>query len=119
MRTWGGDEVAGCLHTWVGGLVQMVEYLPAEVPGHQRAECNCGGIADELQIADFLCDDLQTCAGAECLYLRTEDLMEGHVLQVERGSVGDGCAAQGGLADSTFEAGKGICHDVKRTWYKK
>jgi hypothetical protein len=46
-------------------------------------------VADEVQIADFLCDDLQTCARAECLYLRTEDLAEGHVSEVEGGPVGN------------------------------
>jgi hypothetical protein len=73
----GGDEAAGCPHTRVGGPMQVVEYLPAEVP---LAECTCGGVADE--VADLLCDNLQTCAGAECLYLGTEDLAEGHVSEV-------------------------------------
>jgi hypothetical protein len=41
----------------VCGPDQMVEYLTAEV-----------------QIADFLCDDLQTWAGAECLYLCPVDI---------------------------------------------
>jgi hypothetical protein len=82
----------------MGGPVQVVEYLPVEVSGHQWVKCTCGGIADEVQIADLLCDDLQICAGEECLYLRTEDLAESHVLLVEKGSVGKGSATQGGRA---------------------
>jgi hypothetical protein len=27
----GGNEATGCLHAWVGGPEQVVEYLPAEV----------------------------------------------------------------------------------------
>jgi hypothetical protein len=64
----GGDEAEGRRHAWVGGPVQVVEYLQAEVPGHQLAEPIFGSITDEVQIADFLCVDLQTWAVAECLY---------------------------------------------------
>jgi hypothetical protein len=65
--------------------MQVVEYLPAEVPWRQRGECTCNGVGDEVQIADLRCDNLQTCAGAECLYLGTEDMAEGHVSEVEGG----------------------------------
>jgi hypothetical protein len=80
-----GDEAAGHLHARVGGPVQVIEHLLTEVPGHQGAERTSGGIADEFQIANLLCDDLQTWAGAECLYLWAEDLAKGHILEVEGG----------------------------------
>jgi hypothetical protein len=42
-----GDEVAGCLHSHVGGPVSVVKYLPAEVPVYQRSEQTCGSVANE------------------------------------------------------------------------
>ncbi len=65
----GGDEAAGCPHARVGGPVQVVEYLPADVPEHQQVEHASGGVANEVQIVDSLRDDLQTWAGRVCLYI--------------------------------------------------
>jgi hypothetical protein len=48
----GGDEVVACLHARMGGPVQVVKYLPAEVPGYQRLEHAFGSFTDEVQIAD-------------------------------------------------------------------
>jgi hypothetical protein len=89
----GGNETTRCLHTWMSCFVQVVKYLQPKISGDQWAECNCGGIAYEVQVANLLCDNLQTCIGAECLYLGTEYLAESHVLQVGGSVVGDGCAA--------------------------
>jgi hypothetical protein len=50
---------------------------------------NCGRVAKEVQVADFLCDDAQLLAGVEALYLSTEDLAEGNVFEVERSPVGN------------------------------
>jgi hypothetical protein len=41
----------------MGGPVEVLENLTAQVPGYQRAESAGGGIADEVKIADLLCDD--------------------------------------------------------------
>jgi hypothetical protein len=49
------------------GISAVVEYLPAEIPGHQRAELTGGSVAYEVKVADLLCDDLKAWAGAECL----------------------------------------------------
>ncbi len=32
----GGNEAAGCTHTWMGRAVEVVEHLAAEVRGNQR-----------------------------------------------------------------------------------
>ncbi len=96
--------------------MQVVEYLPA---GGPLAECTCGRVADEVQIPDLLCDNLKTCAGAECLYLGTEDLAEGHVSEVKGGPVGNSNADRGGCGgDARGRAGKHIRHDVRRAWYE-
>jgi hypothetical protein len=92
----GGDEAAGRSHTWVSRAVEVVEHLAAEFCGDQRAKRTCRGVAEERQIADFLGDNEQILAVAELLYLRAEDLAEGHVPEVEGGPVGDGCAGEHG-----------------------
>jgi hypothetical protein len=98
----------------------MLENLLAEVPGYQESEGTGGGVAEEVQVADSLRDDVQPRAGAETLHLRAEDLSECHVLQVEEGSVGDGCTAQGGhMQRPAIRERKGIRHDIGRTWFKK
>ena len=66
-------------HTWVGGAVQVVEHLPAEVPWDQGSKRPRGGIAEEVQVANLLRDNVQLLAGAESLYLSAEALAEGHV----------------------------------------
>ncbi len=53
----GGDEAAGRPLARMGGPVEVLENLTAQVPGYQRAESAGGGIADEVKIADLLCDD--------------------------------------------------------------
>jgi hypothetical protein len=63
----------------------MIDYLPADIPGHHQGEHSGDGIPYEVRVADFLCDDLQTWAGAQCLYM---DLVMG---QVEWFPAGKGC----------------------------
>ncbi len=48
----------------VGCPVEMFENLSPKVPGHQRAEGAGGKVADEVQVADLLCDDAQPWAMA-------------------------------------------------------
>jgi hypothetical protein len=99
----------------------VVKYLTAEVPGYQQSESTCGGVADQVQVADLLCDQLQACAGAECLYLRAENLAEGHVSEVKGGLVGNGCANLGSRSGGNDQdrAEKCIRHDIRLTWYKQ
>jgi hypothetical protein len=73
-----------------------------------------GGVAEEFQVADFLCDSAQLHAGAEALYLRTEDFAEGHVSEVEGGPVSDSC----GDGNAGLWVRKSIGYSVRRTWYK-
>jgi hypothetical protein len=75
----GGDEAAGRLPARVSGPVEMFENLFLEVSGYQGAECAGGRVADEVKVADLLCDDAQTRAGAESLDLWAKDLAEGHI----------------------------------------
>ena len=91
----GSYEAAGGAHTWVSSAVQVVKNLPTEVPGDQGAERPRGGIPQEVEVAELLCEDAKPRTGAEGLYLRAEDLAERHVAEVERGFVGDGSAAKG------------------------
>jgi len=91
----GSYEAAGDAHTWVGSAVQVVENLPTAVPGHQGAERTRGGVTQEVEVADLLCEDAQPRTGAEGLYLWAEDLAERHVGEVKRSFVSDGCAAEG------------------------
>jgi hypothetical protein len=76
----GGDEAAGCPPAWVGGPVEVFKNLFPKVSGYQGVESAGGRIADEVMVDDLLCDDAQTWAGVESLYLWAEDLSEGHVL---------------------------------------
>jgi hypothetical protein len=48
----------------------------------QRRSLNTG-VAEDVQIADFLFDNTQLLAEEEVLYLSAEDLTEGHVLKVK------------------------------------
>ncbi len=59
--------------------MEMFENLFLEVSGYQRVECAGGRVADEVKVADLLCDDAQTQAGAESLDLWAKDLAEGHI----------------------------------------
>jgi hypothetical protein len=43
----------------------MFKNLSPKVSRHQRAECAGGGIAEEVEVADLLCDDAQAWAGTE------------------------------------------------------
>ena len=72
--------------------MEVFENLMPEVSGYQRAKCSGGCVAQEVKVADLLCDDAQPRAGAESLYLRAEDLAESHVPEVQGCLVGDGCA---------------------------
>jgi hypothetical protein len=102
----------------VGGPVEVFENLMPEVSGYQRAKCSGGCVAQEVKVADLLCDDAQPRAGAESLYLWAEDLAESHVLEVEGRLVGDGCAyllCPGGDGGGR-RAGQCVRHDVCCTW---
>jgi hypothetical protein len=68
-----------------------------KVLGHQWALRTGDGAADEVKVADLLRDDMQAWAGAESLYLWAKDLPKGHILEIQGGSVGDGCADMGDL----------------------
>ncbi len=61
----------------------VVKNLSAKVLWYQVSKHPRGGIAEELQIADFLFDNTQLRAEEEVLYLSAEDLTEGHVLKVK------------------------------------
>ncbi len=52
------------------------------------------------------------------MYLRTEDLVKGHVSEVEKDPVGDGYTGLGGCGNARDRAGKCIRHDVRRNWYE-
>jgi hypothetical protein len=109
--------VAGRPAALVGGPVEVFKYLSPKVPGHQRAECAGGGVADEVKDADLLRDDAQPWAGTESLYLWAEDLAEGHILEIQGRHVGDGCADPGGPGAGRRWAGQRVRHHVRRTWY--
>jgi hypothetical protein len=53
----GGDEAASRPLARMGGPVEVFENLSPKVPGYQRAECAGGGVADEVKVADLLCDE--------------------------------------------------------------
>jgi hypothetical protein len=76
----GGDEAAGCPTARVGGPVEVFENLSPKVSGYQRVEDAGGGVANEVKVADLLCDDAQAWAGTESLHLWAKDLAEGHIL---------------------------------------
>ncbi len=88
--------MAGRLPARVGGPMEGFENLSPKVSGYQRAECASGRVSDEVKVANLLCDDAQTRAGAEGLYLWAKDLAEGHILQIQWCSVSDGCTDPGG-----------------------
>jgi hypothetical protein len=71
--------------------------------------------------ADLLRDDALPCVGAEQLYLRTEDLAEGHIPEVERTPVSNNCSAQCShrSCDAKAWAGKYIRHVVRHNWYEE
>ncbi len=112
----GGDEAAGRPPARVGGSVEVFEYLSPEVSGYQRAENSCGRVADEVKVADLLCDDAQPRAGTESLYLWAEDLAESHVLEVKGRFVGDGCADPFDPGGGGHRAGQRVRHHIRRTW---
>ncbi len=64
----------------VGGPVEVFENLSPKVSGYQGAECAGGGVADEVKVADLLCDNAEAWAGEESLFLWAKDLAEGHIL---------------------------------------
>ncbi len=76
----GGDEGAGRPPARVGVPVEVFENLSPKVSGYRGAESAGGGVANEVKVAHPLCDDVQTWAGTESLYLWTEDLGEGHII---------------------------------------
>ena len=41
----GGDEAAGCPHTWVGRAVEVVEHLAAKILGDLGSKRTCRGVA--------------------------------------------------------------------------
>ncbi len=61
-------------------LWEVFENLSPKVSGYQLAECAGGGVADEVKVANLLCDDVQASTGAESLYLWAKDLAESHIL---------------------------------------
>ncbi len=79
-----GDEVAGCPHAWVGGPVEVVEYLSTKVSGHQRAECTGEGVTDEVEVAILLRED----AGLG---------WSGELVPVGKESVGEPCPLDPGV----------------------
>jgi hypothetical protein len=48
--------------------------MSPKVSGYQGAKSAGGRVADEIKVADLLCDDVPTWAGAESLYLWAKDL---------------------------------------------
>jgi hypothetical protein len=54
--------------------MKVFENLSPKVSGYQRAECAGGRVSDEVKVASLQCDDAQTRAGAEGLYLWAKDL---------------------------------------------
>ncbi len=60
--------------------MEVFENLMPEVPGYQRAKSSGGCVAQEVKVADLLCDDAQARAGAESLYLWAKDMAKGHIL---------------------------------------
>jgi hypothetical protein len=98
--------------------VEVFENLMPEVSGYQRAKCSGGCVAQEVKVADLLCDDAQPRAGAESLYLWAKDLAESHVLEVKGRLVGDGCAdpLRSGGDGGGRRAGQRVRHDVCCTW---
>ncbi len=77
----------------------MVQNLSAEVPGYQGLECPCGSFTKEVQINDFLRDNVQLLAGPEVLYLRTEDLTEGPCPVSQKGALYLLCSRKQGVAE--------------------
>ena len=57
--------MAGRPPAGVSGPVEMFKNLSPKVSRHQRAECAGGGLAEEVEVADLLCDDAQAWAGTE------------------------------------------------------
>jgi hypothetical protein len=82
----------------MSGPVEMFKNLSPKVSGYQRLECAGGRVTDEVKVVDLVCDDAQTLAGAESLYLWAKNLAEGHIIQGR--SVGDGFADLGGPAEA-------------------
>jgi hypothetical protein len=74
-------------------LCKWSRNLSAEVLGYQGSERPRYGVPQEVQVTDCLRDNAQLLAGGEILYQSAEDLTKGHVSEVERDPVGDGCAA--------------------------
>jgi hypothetical protein len=111
----GGDEAASHPLVRMGGPVVVFESLSPKVPGYQRAECAAGGVADEVKVADLLCDD--DWAGAESLYLWAEDLAEGYILEIQGRPFGDGCADLGDPDGGRRQAGQRIRYYVCFTLY--
>ncbi len=93
-------------HSWVCGAVRCASgrkpvYGGPWVPGAERARV---GVTCEVQVTDFLCDNVQLLAVVNTLYLSAEDLVKRHVLKVEGGPDSNGCAA-GGSCDSVSATG--------------
>ncbi len=100
----------------MGGPVEMFENLSPKVPGHQRAECAGGRVADEVKVADLLCDDAQSRAGTGGLYLWAEDPTEGHILEMGA-LLAMAAQTRGGPGGGRHWAGQRFRHHVRRTWY--
>jgi hypothetical protein len=64
----------------VGGPVEAFEYLSPKVSGYQHAESASGGVANNVKVANLLCNDAQAWAGMESLFLWAKDLEEGHII---------------------------------------
>ncbi len=86
--------MAGRSPARVGGPVEVFKNLSPKVSGYQRAECAGGRVSDEVKVANLLCDDAQTRAGAQGLYLWAKDLAEGHILQIRSRGAPSAMAAQ-------------------------
>ncbi len=112
----GGDEAAGRPPARVGGPVEVFKYLPPKVSGYQRPKSSGGRVADEVKVADLLGDDAQPRAGAERLYLRAEDLAEGHILEVKGRLDGDGCADTLSPGGDGRRAGQCVRYHIRCTW---
>jgi hypothetical protein len=57
--------------------------LLAEVPGSQESERNGGGIAEEVQVAEPLCDDVQPLA--VCSSLNIQHTQTTHTIRSQMG----------------------------------
>jgi hypothetical protein len=80
----------------VGWPVQMVKYLSAVRQGHQGAESAGGLVPSKFQITYLFETDPQARGVEQLLYLLVEDLLQGHLLQVQCGAASFLCVFDSG-----------------------